>query len=318
MMFLWGCSSQPAPETLSRQLNDDFCGIKSFQGIGISEDYNEALDIAISQIAVQINGSVQVKNTLDKRQEMVDGSERLSSRYKMRTSVQANLKNREDVHVVKKIWQGDSIGVVACMDRGDAAKPYRSELQKAKDDFFSASNVLREERHPQKKLQLVRDIKDAYTRYRDLMMVLESMGVGDDGSVEKEYKAFKEYLDQFKSSWKFFYAGSLENEVEKAIFSEIQKKFTLIVAESCSEGVLLSLSLSDMDCRDGYLGLTCSQQVSLVGSDCLGNKYFSLNGTLKGVGKDGEEDARKRLAVYVKKSDFMTSLYAELERWDVK
>ena len=326
LVCLWSCASQKpqenSPDThksLSKSMHEIHCSMESFRGMGMSSDYNQALELSISQIASQVHSNLKASHTLDQRQDVRNGDEVISTSYTARTEVVSRLENREDVHVVKEIWQGDSVGVVSCMSRYDAAKPYKKKIERYREVFASSVVALKAEQLPRERVKLYSQVRGAYSGCQESQSILLSLGVADENlCLEQEYTALMGEFDQFMANWKIYYAAPLEREIEKAVYEELQKKTDLAIAESCTEGLVLTVSLSDVACGDGSFGVSCSQQISLEGLDCSGNKIFSLGATLKGVGKDGEEDAKKRLVLNLKKGGFWTEWFAELEKWSLK
>ena len=110
------------------------------------------LENAANQIAIQIQSSV---TSISKAQVGSDvnaeGKESVTSSYERTSQVSATLRNRQDVRVLETVAREGVVGVVACMSKSDAAKPYREDYQSARDALVSSMAVLEMTNHPLEK-----------------------------------------------------------------------------------------------------------------------------------------------------------------------
>ena len=312
--------------SLAKELSLYRCPAGSFSGTGFSVDYEQALNQAVSMVSVQIESSVQTENLLQKNQRVHDGEESLNSSYSMNTRVSSKLRNRQDVHVAKEIARDDSVGILACMSLTDAARPYRADLKKYVGEFQAAASVLRGSQHPRARVKNFEKLGEAYLRLARAHGILQSLGApaddspggADMGRLESEYALLKDEHDRFRSDWKFYYEPHVESDAENALWAELQKRFDLSSAESCTGGLKLSIETFEPSCKEGGFGISCTQSATLTGESCEGVRYFSMDAVLKGVGKDGEDSALERIPANAAKSDGVKAWIKELEGWEVK
>lgn len=312
-------SSQVPKATLMQELKLHSCPEGQLQGIGTAEDYDQAFGFAVTKIAQQIQSSVTAANTSIVREDMSsDGDESLRSSYEMKSRVSVQLRNLQDVHPLTTLTRDGMTGVVACMSREDAAKPYRQDYQSARDALISAMAVLDVTTHPLEKFSNYDIMVDAYKKYKAAVHILESIGFDDGyGDIEENYKKSLEGYNAFKSRYKIYYDGSLDAEEATKIFQELSKKVFLqtMMDTACEIGLVLSLELTEPKCKEGGLGVTCTEVVALNGSSCAGETYFTLGATLKGVGRFDESEAKSKIVNSIEKGDLLTEWMKELNRW---
>ena len=335
-LAVMGCSSnEPAPATdpttqsagaapssqksLGEELRLQRCPEANLQGTATAEDYDQALDIAITKIAAQIQSSVTASNTAVKREQVnAEGKEKIESSFEIQSNVTTQLRNRQDVHVQKTLARDGLVGVVACMSVEDAAKPYRQDYQSARDALVSSMTVLEMTSHPLEKFSNYDKMVEAYATYKSAVQILESLGFKDGyGDIEENYAKAQENYNDFKSRYKIYFEGSLEAEEGSKIFQELSKRVFLqtILDTACEIGLVLSLELSDPKCKEGGFGVTCTEVVALNGSSCKGETYFTLGATLKGVGRLDEAEAKAKILNSIEKGDFFVDWMKELNRW---
>lgn len=331
-LTLLGCSSKevvqqtppppPPPPPVSHELELFNCPDGNLRGSGVAGDYDHALESAVNQIAVQIQSTVTSTSTSQVGSDVsAEGKESITSSYERTSQVSATIKNRQDVHVLQTIARDGVVGVVACMDKNDAAKPYREEYQSARDALVSSMAVLEMTNHPLEKFANYDKMTAAYSRYRSSALVLQSLGSTDNqAEIEENYKKALEGYKEFKSRYHIYFEGSLEAEEGSKIFQELSKKVFLqtVLDSACEIGLVLSLELSDPKCKEGGLGITCTEVVALNGSSCKGETYFTLGATLKGVGRFDEEEAKTKLVGSIEKGDLLADWWKELDRWILK
>ena len=181
--------------------------------------------------------------------------------------------------------------------------------------------VLEMTNHPLEKFANYDKMTAAYSRYRESAQVLQSLGFADNqAEIEESYNKALEGYKEFKSRYHIYFEGSLEAEEGAKIFQELSKKVFLqtVLDSACEIGLVLSLELSDPKCKEGGLGVTCTEVVALNGSSCKGETYFTLGATLKGVGRFDEEEAKTKLVGSIEKGDLLADWWKELDRWTIK
>lgn len=328
MMVLWGCASkevvQPAPPPpapkipVSQELNAFACPEGNLRGAGIGGDYEQALNYAVSQIAVQIQSSVVSTSTMRTSSDVsADGNERISSSFNQNSQVTTELRNRQDVHVLETVAHDGVVGVVTCMSRMDAAKPFREDYQKSRDALVSSIAVLSMTTHPLEKFDNYAKMTAAYTNYKDALQILQSLGQNETSAeIEENYaKAIEGYIE-FRSKYKVYIDGAFESEEGKVLFEQIANGVKLqSLEDSCEVGLVLELEVSAPTCKEGGLGISCSEVVALNGKSCRGETYFTLGGTLKGIGRKDEDEAKSKIVSNAAKNDFVGEWKKEIDRW---
>ena len=78
---------------------------------------------------------------------------------------------------------------------------------------------------------------------------------------------------------------------------------------------MLELEVSAPTCKEGGLGISCSEVVALNGKSCRGETYFTLGGTLKGIGRKDEDEAKSKIVSNAAKNDFVGEWKKEIDRW---
>ena len=327
-VLLFGCASEketlappppPKPQIpISQELAQYPCPEGQLQGRATAGDYDQALGIAVSQIAVQIQSTVKSVSVAKKKSDIAaDGSESITENFEAKSQVSAEIRNRQDVHVIQTLAREGVVGVVACMDRNDAAKPFRQDYQSARDQLVSTMAVLNTTNHPLEKFSNYDSLMQAYPKFQNAAMVLQSLGVNDgSGDIEEDFRKAIDSYNQFKSHYKLYMDGAIETEEGRYIFGEITKKIKLqSLEDSCTAGIVLQLEVSDPKCKEGGLGVSCTEVIALNGKSCNGESFFTLGGTFKGVGRRDEAEAREKLLGGLSKNDFMTDWIKEIDRW---
>ncbi|WP_308602843.1 hypothetical protein [uncultured Fibrobacter sp.] len=320
------CSASPAPKpageipkiSLLQELENYSCPEKGFSGTGVSTEYNGALEMAVSQIAVQIESSVQVDNTLKKSQSSFDGEEHLNTNYQIRTTVSASLKNREDVKVVQKAWRGDSLGVVACLSFEDARKPYWKEFRQSRDEFDKARKLFGQSEHPQERIGLFKKLSDSFIRLEHASSILSNLSLPQDiREIESAYREQKRIMEDFRKRWRFYYGREPESPVESALLQGLRQEFPLTVADSCESGLIMRMDFGEPESEEGIFGYVCRLNVALYGTGCGKEEYFAFHDVLKGSGKYSGEEACSRLEEAAKKAGFLKNWIAEIKKWEL-
>lgn len=327
---LLGCASQetavktPPPQSVSpkvpvsQELNAIVCPEGELRGLGLAGDYDQALSYAVSQIATQIQSSVVSTSVMRTKSDVsADGVENISSSFDRKSQVQAEIRNRQDVKVAETVARDGVVGVVTCMSRSDAAKPFREDYQSARDALVSSVTVLSMTTHPLDKFTNYEKMTAAYAKYRESLQVLQSLGFNETSAeVEDRYaKAVENYIE-FRSRYKIYIDGAFESEEGKILFEQISGDVKLqSLEDSCEVGLVLELEISAPTCKEGSLGISCTEEVALNGKSCKGESYFTLGGTLKGMGRSDEDEAKAKLLKNASKNEFVADWKREIGRW---
>jgi hypothetical protein len=119
-----------------------------------------------------------------------------------------------------------------------------------------------------------------------------------------------------RSKRELYIGGAFESEEGKILFGQIASDVKLhSLEDSCDVGLVLELETSAPTCKEGGLGVSCSEVIALNGKSCRGETYFTLGGTLKGVGRMDETEARTKLLKSAEKNEFMADWKKEISRW---
>ncbi|WP_290766439.1 hypothetical protein [Fibrobacter sp. UBA4297] len=323
---LSGCASEKKAKShrstpkmsVSQELDLVSCSEGELRGAGLASDYDQALNSAVSQVATQIQSSVVSTSVMQVKSDVsAAGEESISSSFDRKSQVSIELRNRQDVHVRETFAHDGVVGVVACMSKSDAAKPYRDDLHKNRDELMAAVAVLLNTTHPLGKKDNYEKMTVAYSKYRDLLLVLQSLGFNENSAeIDNSYaKATENYIN-FKSKYKVYTYGDFETEEGKILLEQILGDIKLqSLNGSCEEGLVLDLDISSPTCKEGTLGVSCTESVALNGKSCNGETYFTLGGSLKGTGRFDLDEARAKLVKNASKNDFVQGWKYEIDRW---
>ena len=165
--------------------------------------------------------------------------------------------------------------------------------------------------------KLYEKVTAAYSKYREALQGLSSLGFNETSAeVEDGYaKAVENYIE-FRSKYKVYIDGAFESEEGKILFEQISDDVKLqSLEDSCDVGLVLELEISAPSCKEGALGVSCTEVVALNGKSCKGETYFTLGGTLKGIGRSDENEAKAKLLKSASKNDFIADWKKEISRW---
>ena len=292
------------------------------RGMGIAADANGALVIAQKEISAKIQ-SVVVAQTEQTRQANVDaaGNETLTSSFEAKTQVITRLQNAQDAKPIATLTQSGKYGVIACMQRSDAARPFVKEAALMHDSVMLALKTFEEQNHPIVKNKAFITARDIYVRTLAVEDVLHGLGVDVGRDVKAAFDSAQQKYNDFRSQYAFYYQD--ENGADatasqrRLVFERISAKYPVRNA-TCTNGLLLKLSVSPAECIEKSLGVSCSSNLSLVGSSCNGESYFTLNAKVKGSGRYDAKEAQERLNENVAKGNWFEEWTLELDKWRLK
>jgi hypothetical protein len=289
------------------------------RGFGIAEDANAALLIAQKDIAAKIQ-SVVVAKTEQTRQSNVDatGNETLTSSFEAKTQVITRLQNAQDAKPIATLTQAGKYGVVACMQKADAARPFVKEASLLQDSVTLALKTFEEQKHPIVKNDAFKKARELYVRSLAVEDVLHGLGVNSEDSVKAAFDSAQQKYNEFRSQYAFYYQdenadASLEAP-RRLIFERVSAKYPVRVA-TCSNGLLLKLNVSPAECIEKSLGLSCTATLTLNGSNCDGESYFTINAKVKGSGRYDKNEAMERLNQNIANGDWFNDWANELNKW---
>lgn len=309
--------------SLVELLQSSTCPDDDLRGVGIAGDASTALVLAQKDIAVQIQ-SVVVARIEDVRRSDVDanGNELVQSSYEAKTQVLARLQNAQDAKPIATLNAGDKFGVVACMRRADAARPFIQEFNLLQDSLKLAVKLFEEQKHPLVKNDAFRTAQDAFVRLTDIGSVIKCIGAEFDDQSKSMFDSLQQKYSVFRSQYAFYYQladgkDALVSQLHRSTFERISERYPVRTAK-CTSGLLLKLDISPVECSEGSLGINCVSDLYLSGSSCEGESYFSLQAKVKGAGRYDTKEAKKRLRENVSKGAWFKEWVIELDKWRLK
>jgi len=306
--------------TLSSQLQSLRCSDPSaLKGVAISNSESDAMAQAQKEIALQIQASLEGLGESYRSSVRVGSQEEISRSWNSQVRQMTQLSNAQEARQEHVLKQGGQFGVLACMSRTAAARPFRDQFTVLVDSLNLATNTVITQNHPLRKMQSFNDAQSLFSRLLPVSGVLEGLGVLSDSDKQRrdaDYRRMIEDFTAFKSRFALHWDDA-KGPVASAIFAQLSTRYKLETGE-CVQGLRLSLE-TEPDCRSGAFGPTCTWQPSLQGRSCSGEVYFNLQATeLRGIGKYEQEEALKRLATAVKSASFWNEWYVELDQWSIK
>ena len=309
--------------SLVELLQSSTCPDDDLRGVGIAGDASTALVLAQKDIAVQIQ-SVVVARIEDVRRSDVDanGNELVQSSYEAKTQVLARLQNAQDAKPIATLNSGDKFGVVACMRRADAARPFIQEFNLLQDSLKLAVKLFEEQKHPLVKNDAFRTAQDAFVRLTDIGSVIKGIGAEFDDQSKSMFDSLQQKYSVFRSQYAFYYQladgkDALVSQLHRSTFERISERYPVRTAK-CTSGLLLKLDISPVECSEGSLGINCVSDLYLSGSNCEGESYFSLQAKVKGAGRYDTKEAKKRLKENVSRGAWFKEWVIELDKWRLK
>ncbi|WP_405327701.1 hypothetical protein [Fibrobacter sp.] len=293
------------------------------RGVGIAGDASAALVLAQKDIAVQIQSVVAARIEDVRRSDVdADGNEFVQSSLETRTLVLTRLQNAQDAKPIATLNSGDKFGVVACMRRADAARPFIQEFNLLQDSLKLAVKLFEEQKHPLVKNDAFRTAQNAYVRLTDIGSVIKGIGAEFDDNSKLMFESLQQKYSVFRSQYAFYYQLSgdkdaLVSQLHRSTFERISERYPVRTAK-CTSGLLLKLDISPVECSEGSLGIACVSDLSLSGSSCEGESYFSLQAKVKGAGRYDTKEAKKRLRENVSKGAWFKEWVIELDKWRLK
>lgn len=289
------------------------------RGQGIADNASSALTIAQKEIAAQIQ-SVVVAKTEETRHSNVDvaGNETLRSSFESKTQVITTLQNAQDAKPIITLTQTGKFGVVACMQRSDAAKPFIREANLLQDSVTLALKIFEEQKHPIIRNNAFVAARDMYVQTLSIVSVLDGLGYTQENRVKESFETEQQKYNDFRSQYAFYYQMD-ENDASvlpqrRAVFERISAKYP-VRAAACSNGLLLKLDVTSTNCAEGSLGVSCTADLNLSGSNCEGEPYFSVHAKVKGNGRYDVNEARERLNTNISNGDWFNEWTQELDKW---
>jgi len=312
--------SIPAPEpqnipSLSESLSLAGCGGSGdFRGVGIGRSDDEALNIARSDLAKQVNSSMKVSSKYHQSQQLHNGVENLSSNYESELVVEANLLNAQDARVLYIERRASETGAVVCMTKSDAAKSFIEKQRLLADSLELASNIALNTEHPKHKNEAWRRTQTLYNDFMKIQNMLKGWGFespySEDETYSKTKENYKNYCQEMKTFWQ-----DTGNECSDATFSILSKKIK-IEKSGCSGGLNLHFNCSEK-CKSSAYGIECVYEPLLAIVSCGGESYSLLKVKMPIVGTDihNEAKAREKVIEELSSAAFINEWEKEIKEW---
>jgi len=314
---LIGCAASPSvPQSiqLAEYLGSASCASDEFRGSGVGKSENEALSIARSDLAMQINSSMKVSNTYRQNQQVFNGSESLSSEYESNLVVESNLQNAQDARVLLVERRPSETGAVVCMAKSDAAKGFLERQRLVMDSLGIVSGTALNTGHPKHKNEAWHRTQMLYNDFIKIQNLLEGWGVKSPYSADEIYTKTRENYKNYCQSVKIFWQD-VKNDCSDAVFAIFSRKVKLEKSK-CSGGLNLSFYCSER-CKSSSYGIECSYEPSLAIEACGGEKYSMLKAPKPVTGSDmyNETKAREDLAKNLQNAAFLNEWENEVKQW---
>ena len=290
------------------------------RGQGIADNVGMALTNAQREISAQIESQITAV-TKDKRKSIVDssGKESLQSTFSVSTQVFTHLQNAQDAKTIATVTQDRNIGIVACMRKSDAAKPFITEINILQDSLALSVNIFENQQHPIIKNSAFKTARQLYDRINASKAIVEGLGMPFEDKPGLDFEPIQHKYNEFLSQYAFYYQADSSSDADvkqrqQLIFQRISEKYPVRHAE-CQNGLLLKANVSPAECTEKSLGVTCTSILQLSGTNCGGESYFNIHATVKGIGRYDANEAKARLNEAVSNGAWFDEWTIELDKW---
>lgn len=291
----------------------------NLRGVGIAMSEQEAKLLAQKDIASQIQSSVTAEiRSVAKQAVSVDGNSFYEESQSRDVVLNSHLENAADARAVSTLYNGNEFGILACMSREDAAKPFVLDYEILRDSLLLTTSVFEKILHPVEKQGSYENSLELYLRYKAVLNVLKTLEVKVD-SISKADSAFawmQAAYSTFRSEYKLYFVAD-ENEFANAAFSQMSKKYPL-QRSACESGLCLNFDVTEPRCKEGGLGVSCAVDLSLRGSSVAGEEFFRLQAVVKGNGRYEQSEAIEALQKNLNAAAWLDAWKTELDKWNLK
>jgi hypothetical protein len=309
------CVQSKKSETVAFSLGEISCPAGFIRGSGIGESEQQAMAKARADISSQIRLSLAVASELYEKQ-LVSGSKEFFEReFNSKMKQTTELLNAQDARLQAIKIVGNEIGVVACMSREDAAKPYLSELQKANDSISIAIKTALAQDHPRTKKEAVKSAENLRMRQIMAVQVLQGLGKNMELQENESYGEMIKNYGEFSSKYKIIWLGG-DEQISQVLVSKISSKYK-IETGACTHGLKLIPISPEAFCENNSsYGPQCSYLPALEGRSCADELYFTLRGQMvRGTGINDYNDAMRKLLALIPNAPFWQKWFEELDKY---
>jgi len=306
-------SEQVASGNLYQVLDGVSCpNADDFRGAGIGNSENEALAQARSNMALEYFSQKLKSNVKISGQNI---NEVAKSSTKTNIDQEAALANAQDAKLHFSTRKGNQTGVIACMKREDAAKPYIHKQNLLLDSLeFTAATELKTN-HPKQKS----DARDKANLFWARMLanneLLKSWKIENDITRAKDiHDAVEDDYKDYCQSAKLHWFSELETSYSEIGFSKLSGSIKIEKSPCDGRGYLLAYKDSEPECVMKYGLNTCTYGLSLSVVACSGTEYLRLKN--EAVGAHQKLDfALDKLQGNLKSAGFWNQWIQEIKQW---
>jgi len=310
-LCLFYCAS-PKKSVSLEEIN---CPANYIRGSGIGDSEMEAMAKARADISSQIKLSIKFASEHYQKQFLGENKETLEMEFNSQMNQTTELLNAQDARLQATKTFGDKVGVVACMSREDAAKPYLSELLQINDSLSIVIKTELAQDHPRAKKEAVKTAENLRMRQIMAVQVLQGLGkymdLQESESYEKMIVDYGDYSSKFKIIWQ----GS-DEQISQVLMSKISSRYK-IETGACTLGLKLIPISPEVSCEiNSSYGPQCSFLPALEGRSCADELYFTLRGQMvRGTGINDYNDAMRKLLALIPNAPFWQKWFEELDKY---
>jgi hypothetical protein len=296
------------------------CPDGQFRGSGIGGTEGEALSLARSELAKQVNSSVKVTAQHILTQKESGEKEHTSSDYESKTLVEADLSNAHDARIEHKKQGGNKVGIVVCMTRSDAAKGFVERLKPIAAALEFAANAAIDAKHPKDKSDAWQKTKSLWGEFMPLQTMIEGLDKQKAALFEPVAalyaKAKDNYLNYCQTAKLYWNpeAEEVGDLYSGVAFSKLSKNLKLEKASCRGNGISLIYKNTGHECK--YAGMfRCSHKPSLLIASCYGEEYRLLENPNVETFQKVEEVALAKLREKLEYEAFWGDWEQEIKQW---
>lgn len=309
------CAQPKRGETVAFSLEEINCPAGFIRGSGIGESEQEAMAKARVAISSQIKLSMAVASELYEKQFLSGDKDIFEMEYNSKMKQTTELLNAQDAKLQATKRTGNEIGVVACMSREDAAKPYLSELQQTNDSLSIAIKTALAQDHPRTKKEAVKAAENLRMRQIMAAQILQGLGKNAELQENESYGEMIKNYGEFSSKFKIIWQGS-DEQISQVLVSKISSRYK-IETGACTHGLKLVPVLPEAHCENNSsYGPQCSFLPALEGRSCTDELYFTLRGQMvRGTGINDYNEAMRKLLALIPNAPFWQKWFEELDKY---
>ena len=307
-----GCAvtSTQRAEPIAEELPQ--CPAGEFRGFGVAKTESEALSMAYTELAKQINSSIKVTTEYGISQQKYNGNENMSSKYESKSVMESDLSNTHDARVV----YNKRNNVVVCMSRADAARGLLERQRLMADSLEMVSNVALNEKRPKPKKEAWNKTQMLWNRFIGIQSLLEGWGIESKyfkSASENYAKARDDYKDYCKST-KLHWNPETENFYSEIAFSKLSGSIKMEKSPCMGSGILLAYKGSKPECSMKFGLNSCSYLHSLSVGACDGTEYLQFKNEVMGSHQK-PDFALEKLQNNLKNAEFWNQWINEIKQW---